>query len=54
MSDIESQTLADVNVAVFIAPKGTEEAEFTEPKQTLSNAVQPSTLSESIPAKPKL
>ncbi len=33
-----ADTLTDRNVAVFIAPRGTEEIEFTEPKEAVEDA----------------
>lgn len=33
-----AQTLTDTNVAIFISPRGTEQVEFTEPKQAVSDA----------------
>lgn len=32
------QALTDTNIAIFIALRGTEQVEFTEPKQAVSNA----------------
>ncbi|XVH33054.1 type 1 glutamine amidotransferase domain-containing protein (plasmid) [Haloferacaceae archaeon DSL9] len=37
MNETESQKLAGVRAAVFLAPEGTEEPEFTEPKHALSD-----------------
>lgn len=33
-----AEPLTDTNVAVFLAPRGTEEVEFTEPKQAVEDA----------------
>lgn len=33
-----ADTLSDTTVAVFLAPRGTEEVEFTEPKQAVEDA----------------
>lgn len=33
-----ADTLSDRNVAVFLAPRGTEEVEFTEPKEAVEDA----------------
>lgn len=33
-----ADSLSDTNVAVFIAPRGTEEIEFTEPKEAVEDA----------------
>ena len=33
-----AETLTDTNVAMFIAPRGTEEVEFTEPKDAVEDA----------------
>ena len=38
MSNTESQPLDGVRVALLIAPKGTEEPEFTDPKRAVSEA----------------
>ncbi len=38
MSDSDRGILEDVRVAVFIAPEGTEEVEFTDPRQAVSEA----------------
>jgi protease I len=38
MSDAEGQRLEDTTVGIFLAPEGTEEIEFTEPKTAVADA----------------
>ncbi|MDF9746966.1 type 1 glutamine amidotransferase domain-containing protein [Natrinema salsiterrestre] len=38
MSEAESRRLEDITVGIFLAPEGTEEIEFTEPKATVAEA----------------
>ncbi|SEV86883.1 type 1 glutamine amidotransferase domain-containing protein [Natrinema salifodinae] len=38
MSNSDQQPLADVTVGIFLAPEGTEEVEFTEPKDAVTDA----------------
>ncbi|WP_222918531.1 type 1 glutamine amidotransferase domain-containing protein [Natrinema sp. SYSU A 869] len=38
MSDSDSQPLEDAIIGLFLAPEGSEEVEFTEPKQTVADA----------------
>lgn len=38
MSETDERPLADVTVGIFLAPAGTEEVEFTEPKDAVADA----------------